>query len=389
MVIIDELPFRFVERIGFRKFCKVMQPKFSSVSRQMIAREVGTWTSIQNFNYMYLTAHFIDDDWKLQKRILNLCQIEDHKGVTIGKKIESLLLEWNVDGIFTLMVDNVSSNTMAIEYLKRKIMDWKMAVLEHEYIHMRCCAHILNHIVVEGLKDTSESILRVRDVVRYVKSFPQRMETFNKCVEKEKITSKQTVYLDVCTRWNSIYLMLEVTIKFEKAFQRMGDEDSGFIKFFGIKEGEEDLSLELEGLSGSHTISVPTPRQPIVLNRLDWKKCGLFVTFLKLFYDATKKFLASLFVTSNMFFHELYEVQVKIDELIANRDPYIFSMAIDQMKRKFERYWRDQEKFNPLLYVGVAMDPRFKLKLVEFCYIKFKGKVEGEKMEKRVKDVLN
>ncbi|KAF7150091.1 hypothetical protein RHSIM_Rhsim02G0147200 [Rhododendron simsii] len=219
MVIIDELPFRFVEGIGFRKFCKVMQPKFSSVSRQTITR------------------------------------------------------------------DNASSNATAIEYLKRKTMDWKKTVLEHEYIHRRCCAHILNLIVAEGLKDTSESILRVRDVVRYVKSSPQRMETFNKYMEKEKIKSQQTVCLDVCTRWNSTYLMLEVAIKFKKAFQRMGEEDSSFIKKFGIKEGEEDLSLELEGL--------------------------------------------------------------------------------------------------------VAMDPRFKLRWVKFFYTKSKGKAEGEKMEKKVKDVLN
>ncbi|KAG5565732.1 hypothetical protein RHGRI_001598 [Rhododendron griersonianum] len=127
-------------------------------------------------------------------------------------------------------------------------------------------------------------------------------------------------------------------------------------------ECEEDLSLELEGgQGGSHRISVP--RRPTVPNKLDWKKCELFVTFLKLFYDATKKFSASLFVTSNVFFHELYEVQVKIDELIANRDPYMSSMAIE-MKRKFER-------------------------LVKFCYTKSKGKAEGERMEKQVKDVLN
>ncbi|KAF7143020.1 hypothetical protein RHSIM_Rhsim05G0158300 [Rhododendron simsii] len=412
MVIIDELPFRFVEGIGFRKFCKVMQPKFTPVpSRQTITREVvaikdyergklkkllkgrriclttDTWTSIQNLNYMCLTAHFIDDDWKLQKRILNFCQIEDHKGATIGKKIESLLLEWNVDGIFTMTVDNASSNGTAIEYLKRKTLDWKRTVLGHEYMHMRCCAHILNLIVVEGLKDMSESILRVRDVVRYVRSSPQRMETFKKCVEKEKIKSKQTVCLDVCTRWNSTYLMLEVAIKFEKAFQRMGEEDNNFIKFFGIKEGDEDLSLEGEGdEGGSHM--VPTPRQATVPNKLDWKKCGLFVTFLKLFYDATKKFSASLFVTSNVFFHDLFEVETRINESILNRDPFMSKMAIE-MKRKFETYWGDVEKFNPLLYVAVALDPRYKLRLVKFCYTRSKGKVVGEKMEKQVKDVLN
>ncbi|KAF7125028.1 hypothetical protein RHSIM_Rhsim12G0047200 [Rhododendron simsii] len=373
MVIIDELPFRFVEGIGFRKFCKVMQPKFTPVpSRQTITREVvaikdyergklkkllkgrriclttDTWTSIQNLNYMCLTAHFIDDDWKLQKRILNFCQIEDHKGATIGKKIESLLLEWNVDGIFTMTVDNASSNGTAIEYLKRKTLDWKRTVLGHEYMHMRCCAHILNLIVVEGLKDMSESILSVRDVVRYVRSSPQRMETFKKCVEKEKIKSKQTVCLDVC---------------------------------------DEDLSLEGEGdEGGSHM--VPTLRQATVPNKLDWKKCGLFATFLKLFYDATKKFSASLFVTSNVFFHDLFEVETRINESILNRDPFMSKMAIE-MKRKFETYWGDVEKFNPLLYVAVALDPRYKLRLVKFCYTRSKGKVVGEKMEKQVKDVLN
>ncbi|KAI8536077.1 hypothetical protein RHMOL_Rhmol10G0228000 [Rhododendron molle] len=185
--------------------------------------------------------------------------------------------------------------------------------------------------------------------------------------------------------------MLDVAINFEKAFQRMGEEDNSFIKFFGIKEGEEDLSLEGDqggSHSHSHSHRVPTQRQATVPNKLDWKNCRLFVAFLKLFYDATKKFSASLFVTSNVFFHELFEVQTKIDESILNRDPLTSKMAIE-MKRKFETYWGDVEKFNPLLYVAVALDPRFKLRLVKFCYTRSKGKSVGEKMEKQVKDVLN
>ena len=33
-----------------------------------------------------------------------------------------------------------------------------------------CCAHILNLIVGEGLKETDTSVARVREAVRYVKS---------------------------------------------------------------------------------------------------------------------------------------------------------------------------------------------------------------------------
>ena len=80
-----------------------MQLKFAPIpSRQTISREVlnifknerdklmkamkrrricfmtDTWTSIQNLCYMCLTARFIDDNWKLQKRIINFQQVEDH-----------------------------------------------------------------------------------------------------------------------------------------------------------------------------------------------------------------------------------------------------------------------------------------------------------------------
>ena len=42
---------------------------------------------------MCLTCHFIDDDWKLHKRILNFCIVDSYKGKTIGKMVESCLEE--------------------------------------------------------------------------------------------------------------------------------------------------------------------------------------------------------------------------------------------------------------------------------------------------------
>ena len=82
------------------------------------------WTSVQNLNYMCLTCHFIDDAWKLHKRILNFCQVEDHKGHTIGRKIEMSLCEQGIDGIFTLTLDNASSNLTTIKFLQRVTKDW-------------------------------------------------------------------------------------------------------------------------------------------------------------------------------------------------------------------------------------------------------------------------
>jgi hypothetical protein len=39
-------------------------------------------------------------------------------------------------------------------------------------MQVRCCAHILNLIVSDGLKEIDESIVKVRSAVKYVKSSP-------------------------------------------------------------------------------------------------------------------------------------------------------------------------------------------------------------------------
>ncbi|XP_022874249.1 zinc finger BED domain-containing protein RICESLEEPER 4-like [Olea europaea var. sylvestris] len=148
MVVLDELPFRFVEGRGFRFFCSVACPQFRAPSRRTLMRDIyqlyldeklklrdifsfhrqrvslttDTWTSIQNVNYMSLTAHFIDSDWTLNKRILSFCVVPNHKGETIGKMIETCLQDWGIEKVFTITVDNASSNDVDIAYLRRKLI---------------------------------------------------------------------------------------------------------------------------------------------------------------------------------------------------------------------------------------------------------------------------
>ena len=70
---------------------------------------------------MCLTTHFLDIDWNLNKKILNFFPISCHKGDAIGKAIEKCLRDWGIDRIFTITIDNASSNNVAVAYLKKKI----------------------------------------------------------------------------------------------------------------------------------------------------------------------------------------------------------------------------------------------------------------------------
>ena len=44
-------------------------------------------------------------------------------------------------------------------------------------------------------------------------------------MSREKIDCKSLVFLDVPTRWNFTYLMLETSLKFKKTFERLEEDD--------------------------------------------------------------------------------------------------------------------------------------------------------------------
>ena len=67
---------------------------------QRVNLTTDSWTSIQRLNYICISAHFIDDEWKLYKRILSFVPMSSHKGEYITKAMEDFLLEWGLKSVF-------------------------------------------------------------------------------------------------------------------------------------------------------------------------------------------------------------------------------------------------------------------------------------------------
>ena len=130
--------------------------------------------------------------------------------------------------MLAITVDNASSNDVAVAYLKRRFDTWGTNVLGGKNLHVRCAAHIINLVVVDGVKEVGESVARVRGAVRFVRQSPARLRRFKECVEFEKIESRRLLCLDVPTRWNSTYLMLDTTEKFERAFDMYSLQDPNY-----------------------------------------------------------------------------------------------------------------------------------------------------------------
>ena len=161
--------------------------------------------------------------------------------------------------------------------------------------------------------------------------------------------------------------MLESALKFQKAFERLEEEDGNYVSYF------------LEDESGKRKMGPPRFD--------DWETSRVFVKFLKKFYDATLKFSASLSVTSNLYFHEVFSIQSELTELSTNTDPFLGTMATS-MKRKYDKYWGSIESINKLLLISIVLDPRYKLDYVIFCLGHLYGNDKGEEMTKGLKELL-
>ncbi|KNA23581.1 hypothetical protein SOVF_023130, partial [Spinacia oleracea] len=164
--------------------------------------------------------------------------------------------------------------------------------------------------------------------------------------------------------WNSTYLMLSAAISLESAFERYAEEDPHYTVDLGEREGK--------GISESE----------------DWNSVKKFSEFVQTFYDLTNRVSGSLYVTSNLFFHELVNVAVLLKELTSSDDPDMCLMAC-KMKEKYEKYWGDPEKINLMIFVVVVLDPRYKFDYVEWMLTEIYDVITASIWARNVKDILS
>ncbi|VVA23182.1 PREDICTED: zinc finger BED domain-containing [Prunus dulcis] len=57
---------------------------------------------------MAVTAHYMDHEWKLYKRIINFIKITSRKGDDIGKRLDACLNSWGggIKKVFDITIDN-------------------------------------------------------------------------------------------------------------------------------------------------------------------------------------------------------------------------------------------------------------------------------------------
>ncbi|KAJ4811606.1 Zinc finger BED domain-containing protein DAYSLEEPER [Rhynchospora pubera] len=284
MVIAHEYPFNCVNHYFFRDFLNELQPAFKIPSRTTLRADCmkiyeeeqvnlyemfgnlscrfsftsDLWTNKgRDRGFMAITCHYIDEGWILRKRILTFVPLPSpHTGRHIASAIYDKLCLWNLDKrVFSLVLDNASSNDACISELLYSTTIKDDLPVEGKIFHQRCGCHILNLIVQDGLNTLHKEIDCIRETMKWIKHSQGRIEKFKLACSQMNIPYKKPQW-DVPTRWNSTYLMLELALELKPAIVRnksdvgassmASDRNAGLKDYLKGRKGTTGTKTELE-----------------------------------------------------------------------------------------------------------------------------------------------
>jgi len=197
-------------------------------NKSKISFTLDGWTSIAGKSYYGITAHFINNDWKLVSVALDFIA---SNGYHTGKDIAEIFFasvkdKGILEKIMGITLDNAASNTtFIIEF--EKLMKNNSLNFDREKQHFRCIAHIINLAVQDSLKkllieeifeneinndEDYESdktpVLKLRSIfIKLKRSEQLRNKLKNSCDMTN--TKYLSPIIDVATRWNSTFDMIE------------------------------------------------------------------------------------------------------------------------------------------------------------------------------------
>ncbi|KAM4133225.1 hypothetical protein ACJW30_01G312600 [Castanea mollissima] len=363
MIIMHDYPLHMVEHPGFLAFVQNLQPRFNMVSfntvqgdcvatylmeKQSLVKFIegmpgrvcltlDTWTSSQTLGYVFITGHFIDSDWKSHRRILNvIMEPYPDSDTALSHAVAACLSDWSLESKLFSLTFSQSLSEAALETLRPLLAIKNPLILNGQLLVGNCVARTFSSVAKDVLGSGEEIIKKIRDSVKYVKTSESHEEKFFELKRQLQVPSERSLCLDDQSQWNTTYQMLVAASELKEVFSCLDTSDPDY---------KEAPSME------------------------DWKQVETLCTYLKLLFEAASILTYTTNPTAITFFHEVWKIQTELVRAVMSEDPFVSNVA-RIMLEKTEKYWKD---CSLVLAIAVVMDPRFKMKLVEFSFTKIYG----------------
>jgi len=356
------------KRFNHRKVVKELKYQYMDRKNELLAQFAlanykvsitsDIWTAGKHgLGYSCITAHYIDDAWVLQKRVISFRVLDSpHTAQIIYQSIINVLHEYNLkrdleNKIFSISFDNASNNIKSIDYFTRSLNP----IMNGLMFHQKCACHILNLTVKAGLKtDVVRALIaKFKQGLAHIFSNQVRRQDFNALCVRLGL-GKLRVPWDLDTRWNSTYRMFHRTLRYRQPI-------------------DETLRNSTEGLD-------------LLLSEGEWNQIVNLKKFLECFFNATVKLSCSYTPSAHELLHHLYKISKVYSEMEGIQNSSL-NPIVGAMKDKFLKYW---EEVPLVTIIANCLHPAFKKRYTIKMLQRYKQNLnlDSTKEEARVNSAL-
>ncbi|CAB5217264.1 unnamed protein product, partial [Rhizophagus irregularis] len=375
-VIDDDQPFTTLENKYFRQMIKVLNSDALVLSADTIKNDIlesfnveqkkmkelfqgvpgrisfalDSWTSMNGYAFLAITTHWITKDWRLQDKLLDFIDLSGpHSGENLCNAFVKSCHEFGILAkVFAVTSDNASNNITFMKHLE-DVCHKENIFFNAINSHCRCLAHIINLVVQEILKqlkageaqteddimnnmdatiNAGEIIPKLRRLVVKIRLSPQRQERFVRHSEAANLKDLKLI-LDVKTRWNSTFDMLNRAFEMREAIDAMVNSDRD-LRSFEITDDE-------------------------------WNKIKEIISVLKIFVQTTKILSSAKYPMLSsaipIYNYLMDGLETYCENFDSSGDMVI---AVKAGLEKLEIYYEKTDD-TTMYTIATVLDPRFKL----------------------------
>ncbi|XP_056857272.1 zinc finger BED domain-containing protein DAYSLEEPER-like [Raphanus sativus] len=387
MIIMHDYPLHMVEHPGFASFVKALRPQYSVSSfdavrgdcvemfmseKQKLSELIGDipggvnltvdlWLSTQSVGYAFVTGHFVDKDWRLTHRLLNVSVVAcPDSDSALNQPVARCLSEWKLEGrVSSLTLSQSSVSKACVDNLRGFLSFRNQHVLNGQLLMGECYARVLSSMAQEALaadEEIREAVKKVRDSVKCVttnEACGDKFEEVKRLFQPSSSAPYRDLLIDSQGRWDTSYEMLLAGYEHRQLFS---------------------------------CLETCCPGYKISISPEEWRKIESLCLCLKVLYEAGEVLTRPNHLkTANCFYKEMTKLQLELSHHTAVGEEGLGNL-VNSLREKFDLYWRGCYL---VAAVAAVMDPRYKMQHVKETFTESYGEEDAEEWIKTVGDAVH